>query len=660
MNISVLTLPFLIIYLLMQSQSSLLAQNTGPFIIENKELYTTLTTPQLDTQIKQAFLVADEYVDSALDALLGLKERCAIRYHTLGEADALFYIGMIYTAYRVAPDKALYYFRESRSYYEQLQPNDSSWLMDWLNNMGSAYYMKGKTDSAIYYYEAVLSRALHKPNQDALVVTTYNNLGTVLMGLNDFDKALFYLRRAEKTGLQHKMKARLVTTWQNMAGCYAYKALNDSALLYIDKIDSLEVTLGSREAATQHSLLGFIYAQMKKYKESIQEYERSLFANPEGARRIETMNNLGASYIGDHQYTQAQRYLLQALEEARNGNLADKDKDKVLVANINSALANLYDSLGDYKQAYHYRSQASIMMDSTHALEKDEEIHRIETQYRMAEKDKEIAETQVHLLAAMQATKNRNSWLLAIGGGTMLLSLVYLSLFQRQRLKLQRAQSQEQQAQISRLQATIEGEENERSRIGRQLHDEVMVEFSIVKMNMIALQEHDQYVRQLSEYDHLSRQLEVACLKLRQSAHNLMPDGLMEEGLIAAINYFCTSIQASSHIRVSFQHFGVLPELATNQAINIYRIIQELVQNVIKHAEASRLLVQMSCREGQIYLTVEDDGKGMSNKIKVEDGMGLKSIRFRLKAMNGKMDIHPVKPNGTSIQIEVDAPAWLP
>src|SRR5690606_27626215 len=111
------------------------------------------------------------------------------------------------------------------------------------------------------------------------------------------------------------------------------------------------------------------------------------------------------------------------------------------------------------------------------------------------------------------------------------------TLLQRQRLRLQKARTREQQLKVSHLEAAIEGEEKERSRIGRQLHDEVMVEFSIVRMNMAALPQQHAYVKQLPDYRTLSRQLDVACLKLRQAAHNLMPDALMEEGLLSAIQY---------------------------------------------------------------------------------------------------------------------------
>jgi two-component system NarL family sensor kinase len=132
-----------------------------------------------------------------------------------------------------------------------------------------------------------------------------------------------------------------------------------------------------------------------------------------------------------------------------------------------------------------------------------------------------------------------------------------------------------------------------------------------------------------------------------------MPDALLTEGLIYAIDYFCNGISKTTNISISFQFFGNLPTIPVDMEINIYRILQELVQNVVKHAGATEVLVQVYGRENLITLTIDDNGKGMKDLSKVENGMGIRSIRSRLKVMNGDMDLRSTPAEGTEVHIEI-------
>src|SRR5690606_23229506 len=142
-------------------------------------------------------------------------------------------------------------------------------------------------------------------------------------------------------------------------------------------------------------------------------------------------------------------------------------------------------------------------------------------------------------------------------------------------------------------QAVLDGEEKERARIGRQLHDDVMVSFSIAKINLAALPNEFPAVKSSTAFENVSRQLNQTGVKIRQTAHNLMPDALLTEGLMYAISYFCKGINRTCELSVRFQHYGHLPPLPPETETGLYRIVQELVQNVVKHAQATEALVQL-------------------------------------------------------------------
>lgn len=620
--------------------------------------FSNYTPQQTDSFMKKLFVhVSPRNMDSALTVFKNIETHCATAHYTRSRADALFFTGMIYTAYKQEPENGIQYFRESRKYYERIRPHDSSWVMDWLNNMGVSFYRAGYNDSAISYYEQALTWALRqKKFYPGTEITAYNNLGTLFMDMHDYDKSLYYLRKAEQAAADQNNQSYLIATWQDIAGCYAYKGIYDTALVYVKKIDGLPVEMDAVKKETQHNLEGFIYSNLQMQDKAIEQYKLALAVNPYSSKKTTYLSNLGSSYIELKQYKKAEQYLKRALDLAWEQKLAEKDNSKPLMHNLYAALANLYDSMQNYKQAYHYRTLEGYMADSMHSVENNQTIHKIETQYRLAEKDKKLAEEQLRLLNAVQITKNRNIWLIAIGSGALLLSLGFTALLLRQRLKLQKAYSKEQALKIEKLQAAMEAEERERDRIGKQLHDEVMVGFSIVKMNMAALQENQYSVRALAAYQEIRQQLDTACLQLRQAAHNLMPDALMDEGLVMAIDYFCSKVQQNTGINISFQQYGDIPEPPTDKAIGIYRILQELVQNVIKHAHAEKILVQISHYQNQMDITVEDNGIGIIET--AHDDMGLKSIRVRLQVLNGDIDIHTIKPHGTSVHITIATEAW--
>ncbi len=205
----------------------------------------------------------------------------------------------------------------------------------------------------------------------------------------------------------------------------------------------------------------------------------------------------------------------------------------------------------------------------------------------------------------------------------------------------------------------IKGEEKERTRMAREIHDGIMVQFSTIKMKMKSVPESyknldctaylcTDYYRQLVD------QMEDATRDLRSTAHNLMPDMLLQGGLEDAVLYFCNSIKRDTSLEIEFQKHGVLPPLDKEYELSVYRIIQELLQNAIKHANASYILVQLAIlSDNLLTLTIEDNGKGFDTTKDIK-GMGLVSIKNRLRVMNGFIDINSREGHGTSIHIEFD------
>ncbi|HVW99545.1 MAG TPA: sensor histidine kinase, partial [Candidatus Babeliaceae bacterium] len=324
----------------------------------------------------------------------------------------------------------------------------------------------------------------------------------------------------------------------------------------------------------------------------------------------------------------------------------------------------VYAATGQYKKAYDYVCQVFKLHDSVMYGKKNKAVRVLEIKYKTAEKDKELAQQQLlidkkQLLISQQENyiKTKNTWIGSIAGGMLLLTALFTSVYisnrRKRTLQNNKIQLLQQGNDIDKLKATIKGEENERLRMARELHDGISSQLSAVKINFSAIQRKYHELIYDSSFSNGIEQLKDILTELRKTAHNLSPDILHEGGLSEALRVFCNKISASTNIDIIFQQYGTAPLLDYDFELAIYRMVQELVQNVVKHAKATKALVQLDIENDILSITVEDNGTGMPKDIlQSTEGMGLRQIKNRVNSMGGKLDIQTYANEGTAIYIE--------
>ena len=141
---------------------------------------------------------------------------------------------------------------------------------------------------------------------------------------------------------------------------------------------------------------------------------------------------------------------------------------------------------------------------------------------------------------------------------------------------------------------------------------------------------------------------------MRRVAHNMMPEALLKFGLGEAIQDYCDGINESNIIKIKYTQIGSLQTLIQSTAIVLYRIVQELTNNSIKHAAAKNIFVQITKHQKGFTITVEDDGKGFDIKTLPDiKGTGLRNVRSRIDYLKGEWDVKSDNGKGTSINIEI-------
>jgi signal transduction histidine kinase len=270
-------------------------------------------------------------------------------------------------------------------------------------------------------------------------------------------------------------------------------------------------------------------------------------------------------------------------------------------------------------------------------------IAEVETRYQVAQKDNELARKDKALLKTQLeiASQQKRQYLWV--GGTSLCILILLGLLRQKRYK----------TKLNRLKDTIAGEEKERRRMAQELHDGIVSRLSIIKMNFSALPQQYQYLNDTTHFQEVVEQLEQSITELRTTSHNLLPEILKKAGLCESIRIYCDKIGKVALLDIEFQTLGELPPLSDDFQLNIYRIIQELVNNIIKHSNASHALIQFQVRDEWLNITIDDNGTGMPEAASATGGIGLQNLHDRIGLLHGTMETERGK--GTSVYLECTA-----
>ena len=206
------------------------------------------------------------------------------------------------------------------------------------------------------------------------------------------------------------------------------------------------------------------------------------------------------------------------------------------------------------------------------------------------------------------------------------------------------------QLEITKLNALIEGEEKERNRIAQDLHDGINGDLSAIKFQLMAFKNKLANDVNKENLEKSIAMIDTTCEQVRTISHNLTPYTISQYGLSVALEQFCNKMNHAG-VLIDYQWFGEDLVLPKNRQTSMYRIVQELVQNAIKHAKAKEILVYCNNLEEFLNITIEDDGIGFDES-KQTKGIGLINIEKRVNYLNAKMEIESSN-QGTTILISI-------
>ncbi|QIE60214.1 sensor histidine kinase [Rasiella rasia] len=326
--------------------------------------------------------------------------------------------------------------------------------------------------------------------------------------------------------------------------------------------------------------------------------------------------------------------------------ISREDRALNWLGNVDKFSAELYTKAEDYKKANFHLNKYARYQDSINKNETELKAANILEKYKASQKDLTIAQQK----AKITEKENQNKIIaIIVAALAMLLIALFLIFRQRQKTQKQKIRVLENEKENVALRSLMAGEEKERSRIAKELHDGLGGILAVSKMHASTLKKNEVNAEGLEK---LTKLLDTASQESRRISHNLLPENLITKGLDTALKEFVNSINESNLLDTTYQSVNLSESLPQSFQLSVYRIIQELLNNIIKHSEASQALIQLQQDAHKLTLTVEDNGKGFSNQ-KASEGIGLTNIKSRLSLLKGKLEIDSNETSGTSVYIEL-------
>jgi two-component system, NarL family, sensor kinase len=542
--------------------------------------------------------------------------------------------------------------------------------------LAAAYEEQGRTDSSAYYYYLLSQQIETGMNATPhFVVNLYTKLAIFWLNLyqgstlsTQYRELLSnYVKRARLAASHMENPNDGISSTYFLQGAY-FHALEqyDSARyyysIYVEEREALGTLNWQRKAST-FANIGYSYLEENKPSEAIVYIRRAKdVLNSPSARQYSDYFNCFTDLLLARAYQQKgdNRNAVDLIENTLIRLAGISEGLNLNVAEAYSTASIAYESLGDLKQALHYSRLYQSLYDSIKNKEKLDMINGMEVRYRMVEKDKQLVESRLAVEAASQKVQKRNL-LVGIIMGLVIFSAILVLLWNRKNVHKQQLQqaeidSMQRKLEIERLNATLDGEEMERNRIARELHDGVGGLLSAAKMNLELFDKKTPGVDKTDLTEGISL-LQVASGELRKTAHNLMPETLLHEGLAKAVQNYCASLSGKNSPVIQVQLLGQPGTYSPQFEFAVYRIIQELVHNMVRHSKATEGLVEINYLEdGGMSITVEDNGTGLpeQNGHSEYAGLGLRNVEQRIKAVDGKLDIKSVPGAGASFYIEFE------
>ncbi|MEL6562477.1 MAG: ATP-binding protein [Bacteroidota bacterium] len=389
------------------------------------------------------------------------------------------------------------------------------------------------------------------------------------------------------------------------------------------------------------------------YDEAAQLYARYKPSYFEKHARVGILNNKAIVFDFIKQYDSAKTYFLQ-VKDLMDSN----DFDNQVI--YHQWLAEHLRLVGDHDSAYHHKETELKLRRDSHTKQIDVSIAEINTKYETEKKELE----NLRLKADYQKVE-RNIRTYIIGAVSLLILLGSITLLlqknaTKKRLLVEKEKEIESQKvatllkeqELANIDAMLAGQEKERLKVADELHDDLGSMMATIKLYIESYKKN----QHINSIDQAQAMLNKAYEKIRNISRMKNSGVYSKDGLLPAIRKMTTDIMSASHLKIELMEFGMEGRLSNSIELNLFRAVQELIANIIKHADAKKIVIQFTQHNDSLNLMIEDDGVGFDVSVRNNDnhsGLGLSNIERRIELLDGSFMIDSIIGKGTSVIIDI-------
>lgn len=558
---------------------------------------------------------------------------------------------------------------------EKILENDTSRLGQEIlgrawSSHGLVLQRKGNTDAHLKYLIEKTIPINEKLRDSVNLGKNYYSIGVIFQNIKEYNKAVEYFKKSiailKNKEWVSELKDNYVRLVESMLYLNVDQKLKDSATGLLKKADKL---IKQYPDAISETIYFEIMGTCAEYFDEDLVVADNYYAK---AFDLALQNNFKVSqaslllrrfYIKEKQEKYAEALeLVQKIYYDYTDFLTPTDKLLQI-----KQMMRMQEKLGNIKASLALHQQYIQLSDSIYANNVSVKVQELEQKYEAKAKETQIIKlNQVSQEQQLQIQKNRQ-WIYLLIGAALLLAGFFIArqIINRNKHKIavqeaellqRRIEKMKHEQQINQFAAMLEGQEQERKRLASDLHDGLGGSLSGIRLKLSKIIQDDEMNRESylnnEGLKKVAGELDQSINELRHIARNMMPESLLKYGLTSAIKDFCRSMESGS-VAITFQSYGVSEQLTQQAQIMIFRIIQELITNAVKHANAKHILAECLQQQNVFSITVEDDGSGFDTTAGFE-GIGLTTLRNRVKYLEGKVDIHSEKGVGTTTNIEFE------
>jgi two-component system, NarL family, sensor kinase len=542
-------------------------------------------------------------------------------------------------------DSAITLYDQSLPHFEQA--GDSVKLSALYNNYGVVAKVKADYENALtYFYKA--NDLLANDSTANLQTTVLTNIGDVLIFMGKYEEAEQYLQLSYKAALAKNDSLKVATILATIGNLYNARQKFDEAIRYYKNSLAFQKSY-AMDSSSNIMNIGVVYHFKGDLTEAISYYQKAIavanaFNSPRNAALCYL--NIGEAMIALND-PEAVSNLNRAVELASTHQLSR------VLRSAHQMLATYYQQQKEYVLALEQFKLYKKYNDEIINENSLNKLNALNVKFKTTQKEQKIAAQELEIERQQASARQQRNQKIGIGAGLSFLLLIggffYLKARMEQRARLQQAIIQEKE---KGLKAVFMATETERQRIAKDLHDGIGQQLSGVKMQLESLAVKDAKV--LKKKEHIAENLAQAAKEVRQISHQMMPRALAEDGLVPALEDLFTKTFAGTSITCSFEHHNITQRFPQDIETSLYRITQELLNNIIKHAHASKVAVQLYKVKDKLVMTVEDNGIGFDIAGKGKgNGHGLLNIKSRIETVNGKIDFESSETSETVITLSI-------